>query len=242
MKPSHNAVWVRQDRVHWIDEVAGTIEYKIENEVIRGTVDEITVWAPASTRSLADLLGERLEKQREKIFTHALREWQVTGERDVAVHYLENVVRDIDHLLTLDWHYPPTHGYTFNPRGPLAARYFSQPGDDLGTITAEMRAFARVASHVGRSFGGTSNKGAVWFIQARLESMPEFLKSVREDIDMYDLADFDHVWHATEVILESTARTRCEECGKWIALTRSDTRYCGQACKQRAYRKRQQRG
>jgi len=238
MKPSHNA-WVRQDRVFWVDEEAGIVEYKIEDDTVQASIQDVIVWAPASTRKLADQLGTRLEKQRERVFARALREWQVTGDQNVAVEYLRAVVRDIDHLLTLDWHFPPTHAYTFNARGPLAYRYFSQPGGDLDMVTAEMRAFARVATHVGRSYGGTQNTGSVWFIEARLEAMPEYLTDLKEDIDMYDLAAFADVREATEVILEGIARTRCKECGEWIALTRKDTEYCGQACKQRAYRRRQ---
>jgi hypothetical protein len=237
MKPSHNA-WVRQDRVFWIDENAGTLEYKIDNDTVQATLQDITVWAPASTRKLADLLGDRLQEQRAKVFAFALREWQVTDNMGEAIAYLERVVADIECLKTLDWHYPPSHAYSFNARGPIAQRYFSQPGDDLGTVTAEMRAFARVASHVGRSYGGTPNTGPVWFIETHLENMPEYLESLKDDIDMYDLKDFRDVQHATEIILEVTKRTRCEECGKWISLTRKDTRYCDQKCKQRAYRKR----
>jgi hypothetical protein len=237
MKPSHNA-WVRQDRIIWLDEDAGTVEYKIDDDTVQATIQDVTVWAPASTRKLADLLGERLEKQREKVFAYALREWQVCDDIKEATNYLAHVIRDIEHLLTLDWEYPPTHAYTFNPRGPLAMRYFSQPGDDLGTETAEMRAFARVVSHVGRSYGGRGT-GAAWFIESHIAEMPGYLTGLREDIEMHDLTDFADVWNATEILLESKAQTRCLDCGKAIALVRSDTQYCGQACKQRAYRKRQ---
>jgi hypothetical protein len=238
MKPSHNKAWVRQDRVFWIDEDAGTVEYKIDDAMVSATIQDITVWAPASTRKLADELGVRLEKFRDRIFTHALREWQVTRKVNFAIEYLNMVTTDLKHLRLLDWHYPPAHAYTFNARGPLAMRYFSQPGDDLGCKAAETQAFARVVSHVGRSYGGTANTGAVWFIEAQLENMPEYLDSILEDIDIYPFEDFNDVHTATGILLQDKSRTRCEECGKWIALTRSDIKYCSQACTQRAYRKR----
>src|SRR5215831_11323556 len=104
MKTSHNA-WVRQDRIFWVDEIAGIVRYKFDKDdknEVEGSIQDVVVWAPMSTRKLADLLGERLEKQRERIFTYALREWQVTNDCNVATTYLTNVIADINLVMSLD--------------------------------------------------------------------------------------------------------------------------------------------
>jgi hypothetical protein len=245
---------VRQDKVIWLDqskqEDTDLVRYTTKSgEVVIAQRKKVSIYAPVSASTLMDKLLEAIEQVGSNVLASAIRAWQRTGDPADAVIVLSRALADADRLLLIGWKdWQLNHNYVWNPYGPRANLYVTQPGDDYGCTQKHMAQFAKEVTSVGRSVGGSDQpEKAPMLVLAKLATVPEVIEDLRgELLFLRGIArkasryDWDLIDNTTASLLPEEYHGRCYYCEKLIPLERrrKNIRYCSNAHKQAAYRQR----